>query len=224
MQYIIDALTIDVPLSLVRCVPSSSITSSYLSLLLPLTPVLFTNELPRCTLSIPPIPSHFDTVLHSWAKVLAQIKQLYISARRWKSITGMDINAERDLSPLWKWEGSQIKANKMLLVPSEIARLYLFTVFSAVQSELRIALSAWNPYACDLMCFRDYLEPITVWGNCSGQFGGPSDWHWGVKCRCLKCENVSWQDAPLWFLVLHTSTLHTHTPEMVPIPEIWVWI
>lgn len=55
MEYIIDALTTDVPLSEVHCVHSSSITCFYPSLLLLLTPALCTNELPGWSVSVPPI-------------------------------------------------------------------------------------------------------------------------------------------------------------------------
>lgn len=65
MRYIIDALTTDALPSVVHCVPLSSITSFYLSLLLLLTPTLLTNELPGWgwRLSILPISAILQVLL-----------------------------------------------------------------------------------------------------------------------------------------------------------------
>lgn len=91
-QYIIDALTTDVLLSPVHCVPSSSITSSYLSpLFFPLTPVLFTNELPGCSQSIPPISA---TAYYS-LRFPSDKTALYLSTTS-RSIVGKDIK-------YWPW-------------------------------------------------------------------------------------------------------------------------
>lgn len=137
----------------------------------------------------------------------------------------MDINADHDFVSLWKWKASKMKANKRQLAPPEMPPPPPHT-FSNQDCRLKICTSIWEKHACaqtfrwiftrvkvevikkpgmcDLMCFCAYMEPVTVWSYCCGQFGGPSDWHWGVKCRCLRCENVSWQRYPPWCLVLHT--------------------
>lgn len=87
-QYIIDALTTDVLLSPVHCVPSSSITSSYLSpLFFPLTPVLLTNELPGYSTNI----SHY--ILFFKISLRQNSSKLSTTSR---SIVGKDIK-------YWPW-------------------------------------------------------------------------------------------------------------------------
>lgn len=140
-QYIIDALTIDVLPSPVHRVPSSSITSSYLSLLFLLTPVLFTNELPGCSLSSPPISavSH-DSSPRSWSVCSAKKTAPYVSSAV-RSITGMDMNADHDffalrrkIKRLHKWG----KTKSVFGFELDMKKLILVFFFCFFRSELQI--------------------------------------------------------------------------------------
>lgn len=44
----------------------------------------------------------------------------------------------------------------------------------------------------------------------------PPVWHWGVKCRCLRCENSSRQGGSPWFLVLRTLSFTPRNGAKVP--------
>lgn len=144
-QYIIDALTIDVLPSPVHRVPSSSITSSYLSLLFLLTPVLFTNELPGCSLSSPPISavSH-DSSPRSWSVCSDKKTAPYVSSAV-RSITGMDMNADHDFFRFAakNKKTSQMRENKerfWLRAGHEKAHPRVFFVFFRSELQIRFCL------------------------------------------------------------------------------------
>lgn len=105
MQYITDALTIDVLLSPVRRAPSSFITSSYPSPFLLLTPVLFTNELPGCSLSLPPVSAASD-YFSPWSWNVCSDKAAPYLSPLLGSITRMDMNADHDFCFTVKKQGN----------------------------------------------------------------------------------------------------------------------